>query len=414
MVLTNKRASQFIFLNLCLIIFYFLIYLSLKISANDIIMFSSPDSRDYLSIGNWIFEHIDTDQTLYNPILYPFILKLSLILFGVKGIWLLQFFFWIASINFLFYAIKQVTNKLIAFIGAGVLSVNLSYIALTIHALTDVMVTFTICAFIFYLSKRIKDFKKSRSFCIVLLFFSFLSIIKPVFFPVFLFLIFLVFPVFYFKDFSRNKNKFLLFIALMPIILQLSLMVFRHNTFNLSAKGDLTFKNFYFAQGFAEVNKISLDEAIEIVKSQSSKSMLFFILDNKTVFVTNFFYNIISENITGRPTFLDYPPGYRHVIFYIIMIIQNWFFLILHLLFLIPCLYLIFLLKKTKSSILGFYSFLLFLFYYLVLIMGIAFWQGDRYIIAFQPLWIILYSMVSFKLYPIIRPVVKNRFPVIG
>jgi len=46
--------------------------------------------------------------------------------------------------------------------------------------------------------------------------------------------------------------------------------------------------------------------------------------------------------------------------------------------------------------------------------MGIAFWQGDRYIIAFQPLWIILYSMVTFKLYPIIRPIVKNKFPVIG
>jgi len=408
MILTNKRVSQFIILNLFLITFYFLVYLSLKTTANDYIMFSSPDSRDYLSVGNWIFEHIYTDQTLFNPVLYPFILKLSLILFGVKGVWLLQFFFWIVSINFLFYSIKHVINKLFAYIGAGVLSVNLSYIALTLHALTDVMVTFIICMLIFYLSKKIIDFKKSHFFCIVLLFFSFLSITKPVFFPVFLILLFIVFPVFYLKDFSRNRSKFLFIIALMPVIIQMSLMVSRHNTFNLSAKGTFIFESVYFAQGFADVNNITIEEATEIVKSQSSKFKLFFILDNKKVFITKFFKNIISENITGRPTFLAYPPEYKHDIFYIIMIIQNWSFLILHLLFLLPCLYLLQFLVKTKSSLLGFSSFLLLFFYYLVLVMGITFWQGDRYTILFQPLWIILYSLVIFKLYPIIRHVGKK------
>lgn len=397
MKLTDVKVRQFIFLNLYLLAIYFLVFLNLKTSVNYFILFSSPDSQDYHEVGNWIFENRFTDQTLNNPVLYPFLLKLLLILFDVEGVWFVQFLFWVTSINFLFYAIWRITNKHFAYIGAVILSLNLSYIALTLHALTDVTVTFLICWMIFYLSKRVDGFRKINIFYIVLLFFSILTIIKPVFYPALLILLIVVFPLYYFKDFLRSRRKYLLIAVLLPVIFQMCLMLIKHNTLSLSTKGAVTFKLYFYAQSYAEVNNMSVEEAMVVVRNEPQGSMIPFLLDNKILIVKKFWENIFFENITGKPTFLDFPPGYRSKIFYYVMQLENWFFLLLHFLFFIPGLYLLFNLWKTKSPMLGFYSFLLLLFYYLVLITGIAFWQGDRYTVSFQPFWIIIYLYVIFQ-----------------
>ncbi|MEO8663945.1 MAG: glycosyltransferase family 39 protein [Ignavibacteria bacterium] len=398
-ILRNKNLRQIILFNLCLTVLYFIVLLNLKTGIDYFIMFSTPDSKDYLSVGNWIFESIPTDQTINNPVLYPIILKSLMSLFGVPGVWFVQFLFWLGSVNFLFYTIKRITDKRFAYIGSAVFAVNLSFIALTLHALADVTVTFLIGMMINYMTKRLCDFKSPGFFYVVLLFFSLLSIIKPVFFPVLLFLLLVIFPLFYFKSFIKSRRKYLLILVLLPVLFQISIMLYKHNTFSISEKGTSTFKLFFYAQCYADLNNIAIEDAMNIVKKDPAGPHLNFFIENKYLVAKNFFNNIVFENITGKATFLDFPPGYRSKIFYYVMELENRFFLILHLIFLAPCLYVLFRLWKLRSPVLGFYCFLLFLFYYLVLVTGIAFWQGDRYTVSFQPLWIVLYLFVIFSLY---------------
>ena len=133
-------------------------------------------------------------------------------------------------------------------------------------------------------------------------------------------------------------------------------------------------------------------------------------LDNKKLIAGNFINNILFQNITGPATFLVYPTGYENMFLFRMMKLENHFFLVLHFLFLIPCILFIFYLKKTKSNKFAYFSFLLLMFYYMVLITGIAFWQGDRYTISFQPLWILIYLFVVYSFYSVkFNSVKKHR-----
>lgn len=398
---SKKNISDLIRLNTFLLLIYFIVFLNLKTGVNESIMFSTPDSKDYLEVGNWIFENIETEQTINNPVLYPFILLLILKISGVFGVWFMQFLFWMMSVNFLFLAIKRLTNKFLAYTCAVIFSLNFSFIALTLHALTDVTVTFVICWLIYYLSVKASEIRKWSVFCRVILFFSFLSIIKPVFFPLLIVLLIIVFPVFYFKEFLKSHRKYLLIIALIPVIFQLSLMYTKHSTITISAKGNTTFKTYIFAQSYAEVNNISIESAMDSAKNLSQDKIFDFMLDHKKLIAGNFINNILFQNITGPATFLSFPTGYENMFLFQLMKIENNIFLVLHLLFLIPCIFFIYYLIKSNSDKLAVYIYLIILFYYLLLITGIAFWQGDRYTISFQPLWIFIYLSVVYSLYSV-------------
>ncbi|MBI5218488.1 MAG: hypothetical protein HY958_06110 [Bacteroidia bacterium] len=361
-------------------------------------MFSSPDSKDYLAVGNWIFEQKETIQTMFNPFMFPLLLKFFLIIGGVKGVWLFQFFLWIGSINLLFFSLKRASNIFMAFIGTILFSINLSYIALTLHALADVTSTFIISWLIFYLTGKSFDFKKAQCFYILVLFFSILSGIKPIFFPILIFCIAIVFPLFYLKSFLRDTKKYLLLIVLIPVIIQFSIMVVRHHTFSLSTKGLFTLNQYFFAQGYAAAENITIDEARPIIKDKSLGFMLPYMLNHLQIFSSNFKDNIILENLKGPPTFLAYPPEYKHQLFYTFMDKLNKLFFQFHLLFILPCLFLLYYLAKRHSSLLKYYLVFYVLFWYLVLMTGIAFWQGDRYNISFEPFWIIMYAMVIHQL----------------
>lgn len=398
---SKKNYNDLILLNTYLLLIYFIVFLNLKTGVNESIMFSTPDSKDYLEVGNWIFDNSDTEQTINSPILYPFILKLSLKISGVNGVWFMQFLFWMMSVNFLFLAIKRLTGKILAFTGAVILSLNFSFIALTLHGLTDVTVTFVICWLIYYMSVKAGEIRKWSVFCNIILFFSVLSVIKPVFFPLLILLLIIVFPLFYFKEFLKSHRKYLLIIALIPVVFQLSLMYTKHNTITISAKGNTTFKTYFIAQSFAEVNNISIESAMDSAKNLSQDQIYDFMLGNKKLIAGNFINNILFQNITGPATFLSYPPGFENIFLFKLMKIENKVFLVLHFLFLIPCIFFIYYLIKSNSDKLAVYIYQMMLFYYLLLITGIAFWQGDRYTISFQPLWILIYLSVVYSFYSV-------------
>ena len=396
--MNKKLTIQLLILNTFLLLVYFTVFINLKTGVNAVIMFSSSDSLCYLAVGNWIFEQKETIQTMLNPYMFPFLLKFFLIIGGIKAVWFFQFLLWIGSINLLFFSIKRITNIFLAYIGAILLAVNLSFIALTLHALSDVTATFGISFLIFYLTTNSFDYKKIKSFYILVLFFSILSVIKPIFFPILILIIVIVFQFFYLKSFIKDNKKHLLFVALIPVIIQFSIMVIKHDKFTLSTKGSVTLNQYFFAQGYAAAECITIDEAKPIIKGKSTGFMLSYILNHIKIFSINFKDNIIRENLRGAPTFLSYPPGYKHPFFYATMNKLNKLFYQLHIIFILPCLFLIYYLVKRNHKLLRPYIILYLIFWYLVLMMGIAFYQGDRYNVSIAPLWIIIYAVVFHQL----------------
>lgn len=407
----NKKITlQLFILNLFLLTVYFSVLINLKTGVNAFIMFSTPDSNDYLAVGNWIFEQKETIQTKLIPFLFPLLLKVLIIIGGVTAVWFFQFLLWAGSINFLFLSVKNISNTYLAYIGAFLISVNLSYIALTLHALSDVTAAFVISWLIFCITRNSFDFKKVQCFYIIILFFSILSVLKPIFFPILILCVTVIFPLFYLKRFLRDTRKYLLPVVLTPVIIQFSIMIFKHHTFSLSTKGSFTLNQYFFAQGYAETENISIDEVKPAIKDKSFGFMFFYMLNHPKIFCSKFFDNIVMGNLKGSPTFLTYPPEYKHPVFYGIMKKLNNLFFLLHLLFILPCLFMIFYSVKRRLSLVKPFLFFYALFWYLVLIMGIAFWQGDRYTITIQPIWIIIYSIVICQL--ICKTLIKPGFHI--
>lgn len=399
MKIQKRPTIQLLILNAFLLLIYFIIFLNFKAGINTTVMFSTSDSGCYLAVGNWIFEQKETIQTALNPFMYPLLLKFFLIIGDVYGVWLFQFFLWIVSINMVFLSIKRVSNIILAYIGAFFLSVNITYTALTLHALSDVTAVFVICWLIFYLTGNSFDFKRAKCFYILVFFFSILSVIKPIFFPVLIFCIVIIFPVFYLKSFIKDAKKYLILAALLPVIIQFSIMAAKHHEFSLSTKGKITLNQYFFAQGYASAEKISIDEARPIVKDKSFGFMLSYMFNHFKIFSNNFKDNIIIENLKGAPYILVNPPQFKHPFFYSFMNKLNKFFFRLHQIFILPCLLLLYYFAKQHSSFLKPFLVFYVLFWYLVLMMGITFWQGDRYTVSIEPLWIIIYAMVVYQLF---------------
>ena len=104
----------------------------------DEIIFSTPDSESYLKVGEFFWGGESTGSTLYRPFLYPVLLK-SLLTFGdYYGLWIFQAVLWLLTMNLLFYSSSQVfRNPLWAALITSCFSLNISFIAFTMHALTE-------------------------------------------------------------------------------------------------------------------------------------------------------------------------------------------------------------------------------------------------------------------------------------
>src|SRR5258708_7439540 len=117
LLMLKAKTADLIFLNLIIIIIYFIVFANLKTGVNENIMFSTPDSKSYLHVANYFINGIETDNAvLIRPFLYPLIILVSFKTFGAYGLWVVQLLFWIVSINLLFLSLKKITgNRFISY-----------------------------------------------------------------------------------------------------------------------------------------------------------------------------------------------------------------------------------------------------------------------------------------------------------
>ena len=385
---------------------YITVFLNLNTTISNEIAFSTPDALTYLDVANWLDVGVDSESISIRPVLFPMILLISTKLGGAYGIWIIQVIFWFLTINLIFLVIKQLSKSYVcAYLGALIVMTNLSLIALTLHALTEVTTVFLLSAMIFFLVKKIEQFREPHFFHTCLFFLVLLSILKPVFsIPMFC-VLFIAFPLFYLrKHLKYPKNILKLFLILLPLLIQLSIIKTKYNQTKISLISSVTFSKYLVAQGIQKIQSVNLDDAVKKALSFSREQQLNYVYEHFSIY-SGLFNKNITDNITGRATFLLYPKGHENYRLAKYMEIYNKTTLKVHYVFMILILPLLLVfLKKKNYLILIFLIFLYTLGVYYVIVTGISFWQGDRLTLPAITIWACVYPFILFYYLKLLYP----------
>ena len=392
---TKPHPSLFILSGLAAIV-YIIVFLNLNSTVSNEIAFSTPDALTYQNVANWLSQGIDSESISIRPILYPLILLIATKLGGVYVIWGIQVIFWFLSILFTFLSIKQLTKSYIfAYLGAFIIMSNLSLIALTLHALTELTTIFLLSTMLFFLVKKIEQYRNLPFFHTFLFFLVLLSILKPIFSIPLYCVLFIALPLFYLKKYFKNPKKiFTLILIILPLLIQLSIIKTKYNQTKISLIGSTTFTNYFVAQGIQKIESINWNDAVKKANSFSKEQQLNYIY-KQLDFYSYLFKKNITDNITGKATFLLHPKGFENYQLAKFMKSYNTITLKIHFVFffLVIPLILIFLKKKNYSILI-----LLLFFYtlgaYYIIATGISFFQGDRLTLPAISIWACIYPFI--------------------
>ena len=358
-------------------------------------MFWTVDSNSYKAVADWIWGLENTKFTLIRPLFYPLMLGLSRNLAGIFGIWSYQFTLWLISGLLLYRSINIATNNIFLSVG-GVLifTGNLTLMLLTLHALTEVTVIFLLTVLIILIINK-RRHKATQYWFWIIFVVSLLTITKPVFslllLPVLIYRI--PFFILELKD-QGHRLRFLtyLFLALSPVLIQLSLMKVKHDEFSISQIGPRTAANYYLPRVFRDVNHISLAEARKHTKDFDRKEIFEYLLTHHQSSLRTYLITL-KENVAAESNFINRPDTHSRLFRY--MKLTNEGYLFLHILMLPPSiLVLMTLFKRRNWADLEMVIFLMYSGLIIVLTSGITFSQGDRIVLPSLPLWIVLYSII--------------------
>lgn len=396
----KKDFNFFILFNLSIIAYYFFVFSQLNIGLNHEILFSTPDSQSYLHVAKWI-EGVPTSWTEDRPIFYPLIIFLCSKISLVYCLWFFQFLCWLFSVNFIFYSIKELTNnRYFTIIGTLVFLSNLSLIALTMHALTEIVTTFLLAWMMYFTIVQMKNRKELFFIHGIILFLSVLTVIKPVFYIPLLGVLFVVIPLFYLKKYLKSPIKIIFLILIFsPVFVQFTIMKTNHNSITISKISTKTLDRYFIAQGIQKIKGIDRPSSIIEAESLTSPEIIELINNNKSLYFYSFLSNL-KENLKAKPTYLEYPTEFRHARFSKFMTNINsvYYYLHISMIFLSIILLYTILKQKTYKELVLFLIMFGLLFYY-IFATGISFSQGDRLVIPSISVWICFYSFVLYKLY---------------
>lgn len=402
----------YIILNIFGITFYFWIMALSGIEINFNTLFATNDAKTYREVAHWISESTATENTAIRPVLYPLYLVISSKIGGVFGIWFFQFILWLLSINLTFSTLQKLTKSLIwSSLGALVLISNLSFIALTFHALTEVATVFLLTLTIYISIKNREHFRSFSFFRNLILFFVLLTLIKPVFYFPLLGLIFVILPLFYFKVLIQKRNNFILLgLILAPLILQLTIVKLKHNKLNVSTISGKTLDEYILAQSIEDKFKVERDSALIMVSSMTSDEKFTFFKQNFSL-VAKRFKNNLEGNILSAPVYLmSYVKNpNQKLIDYMVDVNEKYYkwhryFIILF----IP--FLVLLYRKKEYNLLYITLFFGLLNIYYLMATGISYWQGDRLTFAAIGIFSFLYVYMFYVFFTIAFNYLKSKF----
>lgn len=404
----NTRSLLFrtqIIFNFFLVLFYFIIIHFSKYDISESILFSSPDAQQYLNTSTEFFNFNLQGNSITRTFFYPLIILFTHYLLGYKALWLFQFLCWLISVNVLFISIYKCTKNMVySLLVALIMAINLSFIVLTLHALTEVLTIFLLSLLVFVFAHfPIKSIKASHY---VLLITGLLAVTRPVFYYIWTgYLLYHV--VYYHTLFIKNhKNILITLLVIFPVVLQLAVMKIKYGEFKLSYIDKYTLEAYLLAQVIhTKDTTISFEEA-QIKAKQLDDKKKFMLNNFKTV--SNLMLNNIYENLQGYPS-LFYLPGFEHESYGRYMVLMNTYYFNLHIIFILPVWVYIFLLFKRKDGNYKVFLFIYAICLYITFTSGISFWQGDRLLITLLPLWLFLYGIVFYTFIKYLQQLIKQK-----
>jgi hypothetical protein len=392
-----KRNYAILVLNILAIAVFTIFHLSIQLPPRGELIFSTPDARTYFDVAQWISSGADTESLSVRPLLYPFLLLMMHKIGGTIGVFVIQSLMWLAAINMSFLSIKRISgNIIIAFSGVVILMSNLSLLALTAHAITEVTTVFILSLTTFLLLKHRASYQKPSFLLMLLACLIALTLVKPVFFlPSILVLV--CFFIFHLKSiFTQKKNVVLLGFIILPLFGQMTLMHYKFDRFTVSLVGSQTFSRYFVTQGIEQIEGLEHQAAVTKADGFSGTEKLKYLYDHKSNYLNALSKNV-KGNIQGDPIFLNYPAEFQNKSASRFMDHYNELTCYLHILMLIFGLLLIFVLwRKKAQENLVLLIILLGLNSYFLLVSGVSFWQGDRLTLPAIAIWTVLYPLMIF------------------
>lgn len=403
-----SKYRQILLLNLLWVAVYFVVFGSLKMPVHDSFMFWTPDSQEYLNVGTEFYDFSATGFSNTRPFLYPLVILLVHTAFGAWGLWLIQFCFWLAAVNFLFFSLRKATGNLTAaIIGSSLMVLNFSTIGATLQGLTETTTIFLLSWLLFELVSRRDRIAELPAFHRSLLILVLLTVVKPLFFLPLIFVLLVLLPLYYGKKYFRAPRMLVgLVLVLLPLFFQLTIMKVKYDKFTVSEISSLTIRHHWLAQGMQALDKDrKWEDVVAEAQTYSTEKVIEQLSEHKALYWNLYWLNM-RENIDAKADFVCLPEHYKHKGFSRYMGNVNMVYYYLHIVFIIPVLLAIWLACRRKL-----YEPLMLLLFatgmtaYILFTSGISFWQGDRLVLSALPVFLFLYVFVVHFLIKTLRRV---------
>jgi hypothetical protein len=375
-----RRPSRLIILNLIAAISYLVVASASGSLANvHTSVFSSPDSRSYRAVADWIFgARASAEASAWRPFLYPLLLGLAERFGGILGVWFLNVALWFITLNVAAAATYRfVKSNWAAALVFLVLATNLSLMLLTFEGLTEITVVALLAVWIYGLSHLTRRPTASQV-AWALLPVTLLVVVKPEF-EFLLAVMAVVLLAGIIRSPAPGLAAAVFAACLIPVAIQLAVNVHFNGYFGISDIGDKTVRGYFLSR---------LDVAIGQAGNVQGARLKMVVISNLDAahFVVNHFRKAVGvfvstlrENLLAGSSFLD---GHHPRIASLILVTQRAYFVML--LALIP-LVAVALWRARDGRLALLCAATLNVF----LAGGLTFWQGDRITIVALPLWLI-------------------------
>jgi len=375
---------------LFLLSFYIIIIFNDVLHLNDVI-FSSPDSRSYKEVSDWIFglSHIYF-SLIYRPFFYPLLLGIRNVITNY-GFWLLQAVFFYFSGFLIYKAIVRLCNsKFLAYVAVAILLTNLTLIKLTLHALTEITSLFLISLWIYLFSKNNRNSSHTDFLLVFIL--ALLTVTRPVFSV----MLSVYSAIIFAKQirFNRMSRRTLIIFMLcfLPIIIQLLLMKSVFNRWELSRIGDYTVRAYLISKVYSVDNKLNDDlvSTNRIIEKMDNDRLFSYTIRHLPSIIKIYFRSLINWNMLEGSNFT------KDRSMFLYSRVTNYVYFIIHM---VAGLYsvIIFRFAKLGNEMKYKYTILYLFFLTILLSSGISFWQGDRLVVTSIPLWVTAYAIIFSK-----------------
>jgi hypothetical protein len=364
----------------------------LGISFNRTYFWSTPDAQTYKSTMDWWLHDRFTTAFQTRPWGYGAFLALAFSLGEEQACGLFQLVFWLGTLQLMFWAVRSATSNLkAAWVCALLMMLNLTFVVLTAHGLTEVLTTFLVAVGTAWTVRSTAGIQRPVFWPVLLLIVCMLTLLRPVFEPLLwmcaLFALRAAWPL------SRGWMAVLCIgLCALAIGYQMHLVEAQTGRYKISFIGERTFGWFLVPQTYMHVNTIPLQAASQAVQDWNREQQILFLLQHPFTTLSCYYDNVL-ESIKGLANLLyTNQPFSRSWMSFL-----NGFMYRLHTL--LP-----FVLlwawragwRWPERNVRMLWIGWALIWLYMVATSGISFWQGDRLLLPLWPLFLVGYGWMAW------------------